>query len=342
MQIPGEAAFRDALWKEKVNLYDAHYFVGVKFINMSKKLFSVIIFIFLFLTACSGKSSDFESQGYTIDEVNLNIESITDSYKIVVVNDLHLQVNNDEVAEENSEFMDNRIAEFSSIDTTTHEKLLELPEAINDIDADLVIFAGDMIDFCSKANTDALSGCFQKLTTDYIYLRSDHDLEPYWLKVSDYADCNLRQSEICDNSRILIYDLGSVIVLGFNMSQNNIDSESLEKVKDVFSLNKPVIVATHVPFDSSVSDDLKLYSEEVRNGRHLYWGYDAEYFPNAETQEFLNLIYADDSPVVYVIGAHLHSKWDGLISQKITEHIFAPCYMGNIGIININDPSFQT
>ena len=304
---------------------------------MSKKLLSVILFICLFLTACSGAGGSFESQGYTVDEVNLNIENISDSYKIAVVNDLHLQINNDEVASENSEFMNNRITEFSSIGTTTYEKSKKLAEAINDIDADLVIFAGDMIDFCSKANTDTLNECFQKLKSDYIYLRSDHDLEPYWMTVSDYADCNLRQSEICDNSRILVYDLGSVIVLGFNMSQNNIESESLEKVKEVFSLNKPVIVATHVPFDSSENNDLKNYSEEVRGGRHLYWGSDAEKVPNAEMQEFLNLIYADDSPVVYVIGAHLHAKWDGLISEKITEHIFAPCYMGNVGIININD-----
>lgn len=306
--------------------------------NMSKKLLSVILFICLFLTACSGEGGSFESQGYTVDEVNLNIESISDSYKIAVVNDLHLQINNDEIASENSEFMNNRITEFSSIGTTTYEKSKKLAEAINECNADLVIFAGDMIDFCSKANTDALNECFQKLTSDYIYLRSDHDLEPYWMMVSDYADCNLRQGEICDNSRILVYDLGSVIVLGFNISQNNIDSESLEKVKEVFSLNKPVIVATHVPFDSSVNGDLKKYSEEVRGGRHLYWGSDAENVPNAEMQEFLNLIYAEDSPVVYVIGAHLHAKWDGLISEKITEHIFAPCYMGNVGIININDP----
>ncbi len=312
--------------------------LGVKMNNMSKKLLSVILFICLFLTACSGEGGSFESQGYTVDEVNLNIESISDSYKIAVVNDLHLQINNDEIASENSEFMNNRITEFSSIGTTTYEKSKKLAEAINECNADLVIFAGDMIDFCSKANTDALNECFQKLTSDYIYLRSDHDLEPYWMMVSDYADCNLRQGEICDNSRILVYDLGSVIVLGFNISQNNIDSESLEKVKEVFSLNKPVIVATHVPFDSSVNGDLKKYSEEVRGGRHLYWGSDAENVPNAEMQEFLNLIYAEDSPVVYVIGAHLHAKWDGLISEKITEHIFAPCYMGNVGIININDP----
>lgn len=269
---------------------------------------------------------------YNIDEVELNL-GLQKEYKIVFVNDLHMQVNSDEIEKEQKDFMTQRIGEFSYNGMTTYENWQSIPRAISKLDADFVIFGGDILDFCSEANAEALKDGFSQLKTPYMYLRSDHDVEPYWLSDTNAEKCMNLQNNVADNSSVLWQDLGEVIVLGINNSHNNISEEALEIIKNVFAMGKPVIVATHIPFDQSEGTELKEFSERVRDGRHLYWGVEGEKYPNEYTQEFMSMIYAEESPVIAVLAGHLHDGWEGTISNNTIEHIFGPCYKGNIGVV---------
>lgn len=302
---------------------------------MKRLLACVLATILLGTCGCSGISGEqrLEKAGYTIDRVTINA-GIEKPVKIVIVNDLHLQINNEEIAEENRDFMNARIAEFSIGGVSAQKRWEKLPGLINKTDADYVAFIGDMADFNSKATTDALREGFSKLDKPFMYLRSDHDFEGYWQENSDYATLFSRQAEVCDFDEVYVEELDEVVLVGINMSQNNISQTAFESFKSTLSIGKPVIVFTHVPFAQNEGDELKNFSEKVRDGRRLYWGSGA-IEPSELTQRFMDIIYLEDSPVVAVFAAHLHDSTEVNVSSNAIEHIFAPCYMGNIGIVTI-------
>lgn len=269
---------------------------------------------------------------YNSDETEIQI-GIGKEYKIVFVNDLHMQINTDEIAEDQKELISARIKDFSFDGLSTEDSWRCIPQVINRMDADFVIFGGDILDYCSEANAEALKKGLSELDVPYMYLRSDHDVEPYWLKDVDLARCTELQNGIAKNDAIMWEDLGEIIILGINYSQNNISEEALNIAKTVFEMEKPIIVATHIPFDQAEEIELKEFSEEVRDGRHLYWGIEGEKYPNENTMELMNMIYSEDSPVVAVLAGHLHERWEGILSNNTIEHVFAPCYKGNIGVV---------
>ena len=290
---------------------------------------------FLLLCGCSNcENGPFGDAGYTVDEVNLEI-GLSKPVKLVVVNDLHLQINNDEIVEDQRDYMKNRIAEFSVGGVTTEKRWKKLPALINKEEADYVLFVGDMLDFNSVATTTALKEGVEKIESPLLYVRADHDIENYWQPASDYWASMEKQSAISDNSALIVKELDEIVLMGVNYSQNNISAETLKEAEAVMSLGKPVIVVIHVPIGQSEGTELQAYSEEVRDGRRLYWAPGASNEPNADTLALMNLIYADDSPVVAVFAGHLHAKWEGKVSKNAIEHIFAPCFMNNIGIVNI-------
>ena len=51
----------------------------------------------------------------------------------------------------------------------------------------------------------------------------------------------------------------------------------------------------------------------------------------------MDLIYAEDSPVKEVLAGHLHFTWDGQLTENTKEHVFAPAYPGNIGVVRVGN-----
>ena len=289
----------------------------------------------MLLCGCASHSGNaFADAGYTVDEVNIEI-GLTKPVKLIVVNDLHLQINNDEIAEDSKEFMAARVQEFTTVGLSTEKRWKKLPKLINTVDADYVLFAGDILDFNSEGTTTALKEGMATLNKPFMYVRADHDMECYWQAAPSVAEADKRQAAICDNDLLQVADLGEIIIMGVNFTQNNITEATLERIKEVMSMGKPVVVLTHIPVGQWQGTELQDYSEEIRGGRRLYWALGADKEPNEYTAAYLNLIYADDSPVVAVLAGHLHAKWEGQVSPNAIEHIFAPCFMNNIGIVNI-------
>ena len=289
----------------------------------------------LMLCGCTNcENNAFGDAGYTVDEVNIEV-GLEKPVRLIVINDLHLQINNDEIAADSKEFMANRVKEFSTGGLSTEKRWKKLPKLINAVDADYVLFAGDMLDFNSEATVSALKEGMDKLDKPFMYVRADHDMECYWQEKVSHEAADERQNSISDNGGLLVKDLGEIIIMGVNFTQNNISLETLEKIKEVMKMGKPVVVLTHIPIGQWQGTELKEYSEEVRGERRLYWAPGADKEPNAETAAYINMIYADDSPVVAVLAGHLHAKWEGQVSPNAIEHIFAPCFMNNVGIVNI-------
>ena len=300
---------------------------------MKKTFLGVMLVISLGLSLIGCGSS--KPKDTKEDIVKLDLDGVSKHYKILIVNDTHVQINNDEVADENKDFMANRIVEFTNGELSTYDRWQKLPKTLDSYNADLIVFAGDIVDFCSKANTEAIKEGFDKLKTPYIYIRSDHDTEPYWLS---YQDANLAkeyQDAVTVNTDVLYADLGEICVLCINNSNRQITSEMLDTMNAVFEKGKPVLLVTHIPIEPESDTGLMEYSEEVRGGRHLYWGPTGEAEPDEITSKFINILYSEESNVKAVFAAHLHARWEGEFSDNAIEHVFAPAFQGNIGVVEV-------
>lgn len=111
-----------------------------------------------------------------VDEETLQIEGLKKSYKLCFVNDLHIVVPDEEVSKENREIVRQRQQEFRTTDGQTSAELWNrLPHQINRLNPDFVILGGDMVDYISSANVNALKSGMQKLKPEMMYIRADHD-----------------------------------------------------------------------------------------------------------------------------------------------------------------------
>lgn len=193
---------------------------------------------------------------------------------------------------------------------------------------DLVVFAGDMVDYASRANISLLSQGMELIHKPLVYIRSDHDYSRHYtadaLSEKEVEDL---QSQLGECPDFWKQEYPEFIMLGINYSWENISKKTLNGIKDVMRKNKPVIVITHVPFDSPVDNSLREASYANRNNYNM-WGVGDRYEPDENTAAFMKMIYDEKSPVVAVVAAHLHFPYEVALSSKTKEYICAPSYEG--------------
>lgn len=285
--------------------------------------------------------------GYEFRELNetdfvvnyqaFDLAMVEEKYRIIVVNDLHMIAETNQVMEEYTELVNTRrTVDFVNAEgVPSADTWLEYIDYINELDADLVVFAGDMVDFASETNYDLLQQGLEQIKAPVIYLRSDHDYSRHYtsdfMTAEEVADL---QANLIDNSKIQTYDLGECILLGWNDSWDNISEESLQQVRDVVTIGKPIILVTHVPFDSTVDDAFRERCYAIR-GVYNMWGEDDRYVPNEQTTSLFQLIMDEDATVSFVLSAHLHYKDEVELGNNVWEYVMAPGYDGTINEIEI-------
>lgn len=271
-----------------------------------------------------------------VAEKTVEISGIENTYKLAIINDMHIICPFENIAEEKKEFIEDRYHTFSiGINGLPAEKnWKQLAKEINLQDADLVIFAGDMVDYVSSTTIECLKQGMQEIEAPILYIRSDHDYHVGWSDDLEKEDGIVLQQSICDNPEVWKSDMGEFYVVGIDLNCYQLSESALKRLEEIFDEGKPIILVTHVPLDSMVDNGLREASIRIRNYAGL-WGKDDNYVPNTVTQKFLDMVYEKDSPVKAVVAAHLHFAYDVQLTKDIPEYVFAPSYEGNIGIIEI-------
>lgn len=282
---------------------------------------------------------------FSEEEVTIAIEGLTREYTIAWVSDLHLVSDHEageEVGDVNAEYLDAINKRYEGLSVTAdgvHAEELwpEIVKYLNYNDFDGIIFGGDIMDYCSNSNVAMIKEGLDSLHVPYMYIRADHDYGPYYGGVffTETEARTLHQTIDGDEISHKFWDMGDFIVLGIDNSTKDMPQYYLDMVADVYSRGKPVIMATHVPYESKEDQSLAELSMQVRNTIY-YWSDASEHYkPNDVTSQYLDMIYREDTIVKQVLAGHLHASWDGMISKQLSQHIFAPAFTGNIGIIHI-------
>jgi hypothetical protein len=294
----------------------------------------------------AGNENIYEAPSYDFktDEITVEIEGVAGEYTIAFINDLHIITDKEagDVLEENLQAVSERYETLSVTSEGVHAEELwqEIVKFLNYNDFDAVVFGGDILDYCSHSNMEALTEGFDSLKYPkdrILYIRSDHDYSG-WYGGGVFTDTDgfIEQSMLwdSDDSRGFI-EFDDFVIVGVNKSYQNLTDGKLDFLLGKLNGDKPVIVATHVPFYSETDSTLEEVSMETRN-KIYYWNKENSiYEPDANTQKFIDTMYAPNSNVVEILAAHMHASWDGEVTNDLREHIFAPSYEGNIGIIHV-------
>lgn len=280
----------------------------------------------------------------TLEEIYVPLENISREYRIAWVSDLHLITDHEPGGISDGSLI-KVIRRYNTLAVTqdgVHAEELwpDIVKCLNTGDYDAVIFGGDMMDYCSVSNMDALKKGYEDLRYDkdrILYIRADHDYGAW------YVGDNFTQLDIYDLHKDLdgddpekkYLDMGEFVVIGINNSTQNITEENLSIVESQYenaaAQNKPVVAVTHVPYGSVTDPSLETLSMEDRN-REYYWLGDWQ--PNEPMRRYLDIIYREDTQVKQVLAGHLHAPWDGMITEQLRQHIFSPAFSGTIGVIH--------
>ena len=276
--------------------------------------------------------------GLTFETIEIELDGLKKDYAFLWIADLHVIANDlSEVEEKSMNIVKSRIDKtFRNPNNglTSLENWQMMPEVFNKSGADAVLFGGDICDFSTLASIRALKEGMHKFTIPYMYARADHDISSWWLATRYTKEINELEKSIDGNEPVQVLEFDDLMVVSFNNATSNMSEAGLKRFKEAYAKRKPIIINTHVPINSLVDSSLgdRCMNADVKK-RNLTWGKGCFYNPNAYTQEFLDLVCAEDSPVVTVLAGHLHFPWHGMLTNKISQHLFVPAFKGNIGVI---------
>lgn len=281
----------------------------------------------------------------TLEEIYVPLEGLQREYRVAWVSDLHMITDHEPggVSEGSIIKLNSRYETLAVTEDGVHAEELwpDIIKCLNQGNYDALIFGGDMMDYCSPSNMDALKKGYDELRYDreqILYIRADHDYGAW------YVGDNITQQDIYkyherldgDDPEKKYLDMGEFILIGINDSTKNITDENFSIVEKLYEKaareDKPVIAVTHVPYGSNVDDSLSKLSKKVRNKPYYWVGPD--YQPNDTMWSYLDFIFREDTQVKQVLAGHLHAPWDGMITDQLREHIFSPAFSGTIGVIH--------
>ena len=280
------------------------------------------------------------------ENVYVEIPGIEHEYTIAWVSDVHMitDFTAGDVGEASLETVRNRYETLSVTPDGVHGRDLwpMIIDYLNYNDFDAVIFGGDLIDYCSTSNMDALKRGFDRLKYPddrVLYIRADHDYGTWYSDGSTGFD-DVKCAELHtaldgdDNTRKYI-DLGDLMIAGVNLSTSAPGEDQIEVLTELYGRGVPIIAATHVPYFSMVDPSLEELSMLVRN-RKYYWNPGGDlYGIDENTRKILDLVYAEDSECRLVLAGHLHAAWEGEINFGLRQHIFSPAFSGVIGVVHV-------
>lgn len=326
--------------------------------RISKRMISLGIFTAVLMTGISGcgvkkeeqpvtdgnepqeqaELSQEETQKSAIQKVEkeICIPGISGEYRFVVVNDQHIVEVEDTILPEKREEAEMRRELFRSADGSySSEAWQQMVSEINDCEPDGVILDGDMVDFFSRANWESFRKGLEKIEYPVLYVRADHDLGIWYHDNVTKEERNELEKEVDSNKGVMYWEYEDFLIVGINNNTSQMSKASLNRIKKLWELDKPVVLVMHVPLKSAVDEGLSNVCRENWNDRVLLWGKDCVYDPNEVTQQFLDMVYAPESPVVAVLGAHLHLPYEDKLNDRIVQYVFDASYKGMMGIVTI-------
>ena len=290
----------------------------------------MILALLMFLVSCKEKTNI----SVNIHEEVIDIPGIDNEYNIFFLSDSHISMC-DSRDPEVMEKAQSREEAFTVDAVKPEERFDELINVAKKSDNDMVILGGDILDSAMYASIEHLYSQLSTLKSPYLYLMGNHDFEygkEYFSDVA-YNEYLTRFEKMRDGTKYQIREYEDIIFFSADDTNNQIDKEILDAYKSVSKKEKPIVLAMHVPIEP-ITGDMTLVDKcrEVwgtygDNKSKVTLGING-ICPDPVTQEFLDLVLSDDSPVVLVLAGHIHFYHKDTLNNNTVQIVTGPAYKG--------------
>ena len=277
-----------------------------------------------------------------IEEVHITVPGMSEKRTLLWISDLHLNsgAQDPDVAAEYQEDAASRYEMMKDAAGLYAEEIWPYMSGnIDSFGAEYVILGADMLDYVTAGNLDKLKEGLEEIQTPWMYLRADHDYGRWYTKMGKKKMRELHRI-VAPQNKLWIARFPEFTVAGLDNTTSAVSGETLEEFRQLCEEGLPIILCTHVPFDSGRNDSSSLaqLSRDLWGGRVLCWGDGDEYDTSGGgcMKELLDLITAPDSPVCAVLAGHLHSSWDGALTDTCIEHVFSAAFEDWVGLITVS------
>jgi len=324
------------IWEKTKDMKGKKNFKIVSFVCLL--IVFVLLGIIIIMQINNNKVADYESLnalGMNLEEIEIKIAGLTEEYNFIYISDMHVIVENEEIAPENLQLIQQRRDNTRAVlGEDASEKWSEIAETLDRCNVDAILLGGDMLDYASTTNIECLKRGLDNIETPVMYVRADHDYAPFWCTGLEREYTDALHKEIDGYHEVMLFEFPQLCVIGINNSTANISENAVKELKRIISIGKPIILLTHVPLQSKI--DASLSEQSIAGwGSALVWGEGGNYVPDENTQELLDLVYSEDSLIQEVVCGHLHFSWDGYLTENTHQHVFSPACNGFIGTIRV-------
>lgn len=274
-------------------------------------------------------------QSLNISEEEITISGIENEYSLFFVADSHISLCDErdsalleKAGQRQAGFVDANGTESSIVFT-------RLIEASNMLEPDLFIMGGDIIDSAMYASIDYLADALEELDSPYLYGMGNHDFEygDEYFSDTAYETYLPRLADFREDSSYQIQEYEDLIIFVADDQNNQISENTLNGLKEAIEKEKPIIVISHVPIEPT-TDDTSLIDTSIqvwgakKNGNSKVIIGENGCVPNEYTQEFVELITDEDSPVQLVLAGHIHFYHKDNLTENTVQIVTGPAYAG--------------
>lgn len=201
--------------------------------------------------------------------------------------------------------------------------------------SDIVVMGGDIVDSAMYASIEHVRNRISTLDVPYMYYMGNHDFEygnEYFTPLS-YSKYLPRLEDMHGKSSYQVREYDDFIIFAADDNNSQMNREILDAFKKEITKGKPVILALHVPIEPVTGDRAliekcaEVYGENAAKKSQLIMGPNG-CVPNRITQEFIDLVLSDESPVIMVLAGHLHFYHKDMLNEKIVQIVTGPAYSG--------------
>ncbi len=274
----------------------------------------------------------------------VTIPGLSRDYTLLQVTDLHSSAYSTEEAKamkaDRRNYIAGRRNAFTDGFMFSEERMPYMFGYADEINADLLMLTGDIIDFPSELNISLMAQNIAALKAPALYSLGNHD----WCYADDYLSAGaaasfipklnaLSAGEPADDPYVKYVDFGEFMVVSVDNSTDSVSASTVDKFLALCEMGKPIILMLHVPLhvDSLVADCTKVWGKDLGMGGDTgvcAWSPDVQRFYHAVAED-------ENSPVVAVFAGHVHFNHEDVLPNGVTQYITSTAYTGDCRVITV-------